>query len=77
MKISEDAKVFIGVASAVIGILLFLGVSFSIIKVVNCKQFQDASGLTTVSTLSECYVKTEKGLINLDRYQLNLIYDKK
>ena len=41
---------------------------------VNCDSFKQASGLDVRSTLWNCYVKTEKGLIEVDRYQLELIY---
>ena len=41
---------------------------------VNCDSFKQASGLDIRSTLWSCYVKTEKGLIEVDRYQLELIY---
>ena len=79
--IKDGMKVVGIVGTSVIAALATISfiVSFatSTIKKYNCEAYGKAAGLATVSTYSECYVKTDIGLTQLDRYQLELIYNRK
>ena len=64
-----------------IGIICTLGIIFAAIVIsiivlnrLNCESFRKVSELDVRTTLFNCYFKTNKGLIEVDRYQLELIY---
>ena len=74
---SVDREMLGMIAFMIIMIGLLFGAFFvgnCIINYYNCKSYQADSTVETVSTLTKCYVKTDVGLIELDRYQLELIY---
>jgi hypothetical protein len=77
MSSNVDKTMMIAISFMIGMIALLFGLFFignCIINYYNCKNYQAESTVETVSTLTKCYVKTDAGLIELDRYQLELIY---
>lgn len=74
MSSNVDKTMMVAIAFMVGMIALLFGLSFignCIINYYNCKNYQAESTVETVSTLTKCYVRTDRVLLNLTDISLN------
>jgi hypothetical protein len=70
-------KIFIIYIGAILFLLCVTALTASAFNKLNCNAFKELSGLNVKSTPFNCYVITDRGPIEVDRYQLNIIYGNK
>lgn len=73
---TDIPRVVLKIAGIVMSLLLALTLLVNISKIaidkIDCEQYGKAANLEVESTIRACYVKTSRGLIERDRYQLSI-----
>lgn len=77
--LDKDTKTSIMILLFAIAIVVSIAVLLFAVVIanmkINCSEYGELSKIETHSTLRNCYVKTNKGWLELDRYQLELVYN--